>query len=116
MSLRREGACPHVAVTFCASLDQILNSQGELGAHLVLVNRWMWMLAGGEAGHEALHGRGTTLGPGGVPEGKKGLGTTPRAEAGAQCARPLLLQLSTHGAFIKGQRRKEGERPDGLSS
>ena len=105
-----------MAVTFCASLDQILNSQGELGAHLVLVNRWMWMLAGGEAGHEALHGRGTTLGPGGVPEGKKGLGTTPRAEAGAQCARPLLLQLSTHGAFIKGQRRKEGERPDGLSS
>lgn len=89
-----------MAVTFLASLDQILNSQEEPGAHLVFVNRWMWVLAGGEAGQEALHSRGATLGPSGAPEGKKGLCTAPREKRRAQCAHPLLLQfIHTQGIY-----------------
>ena len=116
MSLQREGACPHTAVTFLASLDQIVNSQEEIGAHLVFVNRWMWILAGGEAGHEALHSRGATLGPCGVPKGRKGLCTTLREKLRAPSARTSASAVHLHRGNLLKDREREDDRPNGLSN
>lgn len=95
-----------MAATFLASLGQILHSQEEIGAHLVSVNRWMWILAGGDAGHEAPHSRGATFGPCGVPKGRKGLYTTRREKLRAHCACTLLLRFIHTGNLLKDRERE----------
>lgn len=86
-----------MAVTFLASLDQILNSQEETGAHLVFVNRCMCVLAGGEAGHEARRSRGTALG---LVEPPRERGSVPLPQKSAELSVHTLLLLQ----FVHTQR------------
>lgn len=97
-----------MAVTFLADLDQILNSQEEPGAQVVFESRWMWVLAGGEAGPEVPLSRGATLGPSGAPEGKKALCTSPREKRRTWCACPSASVWFVRTQGIYSRAEKEG--------